>query len=161
MQTPNVVLEVRRKEERTQTYITKCLFQPQQLLVHGVEKGHKKWVDIALSSGANPKLELSKDYPITSRGSLLALAALKGHYHLVPVLLDAGVHVDDGGRCGYTPLQVAVHYGHDKVVDALMKAEPEPPNVNAQDKDGKIENIFLISHFVNFLSVDENIAWFL
>ncbi|XP_045128653.1 ankyrin-1-like [Portunus trituberculatus] len=69
-------------------------------------------------------------------GSLLALAAGLGHTHLVQVFLSAGIHVDDGGGFGYTPLQVAVHQGKDKMVETLLKVQPEGPDVNAVDKDG-------------------------
>lgn len=110
--------------------------EPQKLLVEGVRAGRKGWVDAALTCGASVNIKLSKDDPIVSRGSLLCLAAAMGHAHLVPVLVDAGVHVDDRGGFGYTPLQVAVHLGHDDVFDALMKAQPNSPDVNARDEDG-------------------------
>ena len=118
-------------------------FQPQTLLIEGVRAGHKEWVEAALASGANANKLLSKDDPLVSRGSLLSLAAGQGHAQLVPILLGAGIDVDDGGEFGYTPLQVAVHMGHDRVVDALMKAHPKRPDVNAKDADGKCLNFFL------------------
>lgn len=74
-------------------------------------------------------------------GSILALAAGLGHTHLVKVLLSAGIHVDDGGGFGYTPLQVAVHQGRDGMVETLLKVQPEGPDVNAVDKDGKFRNM--------------------
>lgn len=111
-------------------------FEPKNLLVEGVRTGRMGWVEAALASGATTDIQLAQDDITAPNGSLLALAAAQGHDHLVPILLGAGVDVDDGRGLGYTPLQVAVHKGHDRVVDALMKAQPKRPNVNAQDIDG-------------------------
>lgn len=121
--------------------------QLKNLLVEGVRAGRTGWVEAALASGANTDIQLAVDDVTAPNGSLLALAAALGYDHLVPILLDAGVDVDDGGELGYTPLQVAVHKGYDRVVDALMKAQPKRPNVNAQDVDGK----FFQYSFANFL----------
>lgn len=118
--------------------------QPQNLLVEGVRAGHTEWVEAAFASGATADILLTQEDITVPNGSLLALAAAEGHDHLVPILLGAGVDVDDGGGLGYTPLQVAVHKGHDRVVDALMKAQPKRPNVNAQDADGNCFDIILI-----------------
>ncbi|MPC58140.1 Ankyrin-1 [Portunus trituberculatus] len=109
---------------------------PKNLLVEGVRAGHLEWVEAAFASGATTDIQLAQDDITVPNGSLLALAAAQGHDHLVPILLGAGVDVDDGGELGYTPLQAAVHKGHDRVVDELMKAQPKRPNVDAQDIDG-------------------------
>lgn len=121
--------------------------QPDQLLVQGVWSGHLRWVEAALAAGANVHYQLPSNTPELPNGSLLALAAGLDHVHLVPVLLSAGVHVDYGGGFGYTPLQVAVHQGNDKMVDVLLKVQPEGPDVNAKDKDGTSSNIYILQAF--------------
>ncbi|KAK8719708.1 hypothetical protein OTU49_017508 [Cherax quadricarinatus] len=66
-------------------------------------------------------------------GSLMSLAAFKGHAHLVPCLLNAGLHVDSKGTFSYTPLQIAVHFGLDDVVGVLINAKAD---VDAADQHG-------------------------
>ncbi|KAK8406175.1 hypothetical protein O3P69_007122 [Scylla paramamosain] len=110
--------------------------EPDELLVQAVRSGSRERMEAALSVGANVHFHLPSTAHDLPNGSLLALAAGLGHTHLVPVLLSAGIHVDDGGGFGYTPLQVAVHQGKDSMVETLLKVQPEGPDVNAVAKGG-------------------------
>lgn len=105
--------------------------------MQAVRSGSREMLEAALSVGANVHLLLPSTAHDLPNGSLMALAAGLGHTHLIPVLISAGLHVDDGGGFGYTPLQVAVHQGKDRMVETLLKVQPESPKVNAADKDGK------------------------
>nr|XP_053642545.1 serine/threonine-protein kinase TNNI3K-like [Cherax quadricarinatus] len=65
--------------------------------------------------------------------TLLGLAAILGHHHLVSPLLSAGVGVDDTGVSTRTPLHQAASYGHEDMTVALLKAGANIEAVSERD----------------------------
>ncbi|XP_069185282.1 LOW QUALITY PROTEIN: serine/threonine-protein phosphatase 6 regulatory ankyrin repeat subunit B [Procambarus clarkii] len=105
-----------------------------QALVSAVRNGDKDGVETAIHSGGDIHTSVPRDDPDVPGGSLLTLAAYRGCTSVVPVLLSAGHHVDSKGAFPYTPLQVAVHCGHQQIVTTLIDAHAD---VNAKDQHGE------------------------
>ncbi|XP_069158646.1 serine/threonine-protein phosphatase 6 regulatory ankyrin repeat subunit C-like isoform X1 [Procambarus clarkii] len=64
---------------------------------------------------------------------MLTEAAGRGHTHLVPHLLAAGLSVEGSGESYYTPLHCAACNGHDQVVRQLLSAQA---HLQARGLDG-------------------------
>ncbi|XP_063849138.1 ankyrin-1-like isoform X2 [Scylla paramamosain] len=98
--------------------------QPTEELVIAVREGDEARVRSALNMGARPDVTV----PTTDGAScnLLTLAAIKGHDHLLPHLLQAGLSIEGGGTTDWTPLMAAALYGHTQTVKALLNLRGNP-----------------------------------
>ncbi|KAK8733781.1 hypothetical protein OTU49_006476 [Cherax quadricarinatus] len=104
-----------------------------EALVHGVMEGDEDAVLEAIHCGGDINITLPQDDPEYPGASLMVLASVKDHAKLVPLLLDAGHHVDNKGDFPFTPVQLAARLGHKETLAALLAASP---CVNARDMQG-------------------------
>ncbi|XP_063851013.1 ankyrin-2-like isoform X2 [Scylla paramamosain] len=98
-------------------------------LVTAVREGDEAGVRSALNRGARPEVIV----PTNDGASwnLLSLAASKGHHHLLPRLLEAGLSIEGGGTTDRTPLMEAAECGHTQTVKALLKLGGNPLSMNS------------------------------
>ncbi|XP_069168021.1 uncharacterized protein [Procambarus clarkii] len=103
-----------------------------QALMAGVERGDEVLVLAALAQGADTSVTDGDPYD-EDPCCMLRLAAKRGHTHLVPHLLAAGLPVEGLGESSYTPLHWAAYNGHDQMVRQLLSAQAD---LQARDDDG-------------------------
>lgn len=100
-----------------------------------VLSGKEEAVNQALASGKGDlKVCVPTPYNIKQTCSLLTLAAQKGHVHLLPFLLDAGLSVQGHGTSSWTPLMVAAKEGHSDMVKALLDSGAKENDRNDKGK---------------------------
>ncbi|XP_069158619.1 ankyrin-2-like isoform X4 [Procambarus clarkii] len=103
-----------------------------QALVAGVVSGDQVLVLAALALGADTSVTV--EGRITQEPlCMLSVAAGRGHTHLVPHLLAAGLPVEGSGESSLTPLHWAAGSGHDQVVRQLLSAQA---HLQARGLDG-------------------------
>lgn len=77
--------------------------------------------------------------PLTYRNpegdSCLHIAAQKGDYRSVELLLKAGLNVNELGDMGYTPLHYAKKWGHENVAKLLIS---HGASLSIRDEFGKL-----------------------
>lgn len=96
--------------------------QRSQQLISAVRRGDARAAESLLSTeGLNPDLELPAGDPDNPQGTLLTLAFVRGHYHLVPLLLRAGATNAAGGR-QFTPMHWAAKKGAKEALLQLLRA---------------------------------------
>nr|XP_045599429.1 ankyrin-2-like isoform X2 [Procambarus clarkii] len=120
-------------EDNTKVTVTIRPAGSSEALVQAVRDGDLFRVLEAIRSGGDVNATLPRDDREFPAASLMALAAAKGHTHIVTCLLDAGLDVNNRGDFPCPPLQLAARFGHDKTVAALLAARPD---INAGDKFG-------------------------
>lgn len=87
--------------------------------------------DLINYSAADPLEPIDPLTYLTPEGdSCLHLAALRGDYHAVEILLDAGAQVNARGDMGNTPLHLAAKGGHREVFALLLKHGADTGLVN-------------------------------
>lgn len=74
----------------------------------------------ALKAGGDPGVVMPQDDPDYESGTLVAVATVKGHAHLIPVLVEAGVDVNGRGRREGTPLHLAAEMNQVEVLKMLL-----------------------------------------
>ncbi|XP_063595002.1 ankyrin-2-like [Penaeus indicus] len=93
-----------------------------QQLISAVRRGDARTTESLLSTeGLSPDTELPQNDPDCPQGSLLTLVFIRGHYHLVPLLLGAGA-TNSAGRRQFTPMHWAAKKGAMKELLQLIKA---------------------------------------
>ncbi|XP_063848731.1 serine/threonine-protein phosphatase 6 regulatory ankyrin repeat subunit B-like isoform X2 [Scylla paramamosain] len=102
----------------------------QEELITAVGEGDEARVRSALDKGARPEVTVPTDDGVSA--SLLTLAASKGHDHLLPHLLQAGLSIEGGGTIDKTPLMVAAWLGHTQTVKALLDLGGNPLATNGE-----------------------------
>nr|XP_053651132.1 ankyrin repeat domain-containing protein 49-like [Cherax quadricarinatus] len=112
-----------------------------QALLEAVREGDEDAALRALGTGASINTLLPEWDPIMPFASLLILASERNSPSMIRLLLAAGHHVDNRGQFQYTPLQCAIHLGHNNCVKELLAAGP---HLEATDQGGKI-SIYLLS----------------
>lgn len=91
------------------------------LLIEAVIEDNPDQVIALLNTGADPN-QVEDDACIT----LLHYAAQNNALLVIPVLIEAGADIfAETNPEGYTPLDVALIHGHDRVVQALLAYENE------------------------------------
>lgn len=73
-------------------------------------------------------------YRTPENDSCLHLAAMRGDYRSVELLLDAGLDVDSRGDMGNTALHYAKQFGHHEIAELLIR---RGASVNVQNQFGK------------------------
>ncbi|XP_050706327.1 ankyrin-3-like [Eriocheir sinensis] len=93
-------------------------------LITAVEAGDEVKVRDVLARGGDPKVTI----PSNSGGSacLVQLAADRGHAHLLPCLLGAGLSVEGSGTDDKTPLMVAAAVCHKTTLEKLLSLGADP-----------------------------------
>ncbi|XP_069161125.1 espin-like protein [Procambarus clarkii] len=104
-----------------------------QDLVAGVFRGDQVLVLAALALGADTSVTVV-DRVHQESFCMLSVAAARGHTHLVPHLLAAGLPVEGSGESYLTPLHWAAGRGHDQVVRQLLSAQA---HLQARGLDGE------------------------
>ncbi|XP_069192308.1 serine/threonine-protein phosphatase 6 regulatory ankyrin repeat subunit C isoform X1 [Procambarus clarkii] len=89
-----------------------------------------------LVAGGDARVVLPPEDDGAGGCTLLGLAAVLGHHHLVSPLVSAGVTVDDPGLNTRTPLHIAAVHGHLDFARALLKAGANIEAASAED-DGE------------------------
>ncbi len=74
------------------------------------------------------KYDARTDYKTNHGSSLLSIAAQYGQTDIVKLLLDKEIPTDLPNKDGDIPLHFAAYYGHDKVADTLVRANPKSVN---------------------------------
>ncbi|XP_069956365.1 serine/threonine-protein phosphatase 6 regulatory ankyrin repeat subunit B isoform X2 [Cherax quadricarinatus] len=95
-----------------------------QALLEAVREGDEDAALRALGTGASINTLLPEWEPIMPFASLLILASERNSPSMIRLLLAAGHHVDNRGQFQYTPLQCAIHLGHNNCVKELLAAGP-------------------------------------
>ncbi|XP_045122024.1 ankyrin-2-like isoform X2 [Portunus trituberculatus] len=99
-----------------------------QDLVTAVRKGDEAGMESALAGGARPEVIIP-----TTRGvswNLVSEAAFRGHDHLLPRLLQAGLSIEGEGTDNMTPLMHSAVKGHTRTVKALLTLGANPMATN-------------------------------
>ncbi|XP_045122025.1 poly [ADP-ribose] polymerase tankyrase-like isoform X3 [Portunus trituberculatus] len=102
--------------------------QPTADLVTAVRKGDEAGMESALAGGARPEVIIP-----TTRGvswNLVSEAAFRGHDHLLPRLLQAGLSIEGEGTDNMTPLMHSAVKGHTRTVKALLTLGANPMATN-------------------------------
>ncbi|KAK8396589.1 hypothetical protein O3P69_004929 [Scylla paramamosain] len=100
-------------------------------LVIAVMKGDEARLRSSLARGAHPEITVPNNSGMSA--CLVSVAANKGHYHLLPRLLQEGMNIEGGGTTDSTPLMEAARNGHTKTVKTLLILGANPL---ATDNDG-------------------------
>ena len=72
----------------------------------------------------------------------LHVAARRGFYEIVDLLLHNGFYINELAKCRMTPLHFACMYGNEKTVETLLHFDPENIEINAttqNQEDGVID----------------------
>ncbi|XP_063887790.1 uncharacterized protein LOC135115206 [Scylla paramamosain] len=93
-------------------------------LVIAVEKGDEARVRSSLARGAHSEITIPTAAGMSR--SLVSVAVSKGHHHLLPRLLQAGLSIEGGGTTNTTPLMEAARKGHTQTVKALLTLGAKP-----------------------------------
>ncbi|KAK8390778.1 hypothetical protein O3P69_010468 [Scylla paramamosain] len=105
--------------------------QPTQELVIAVDNGDEARVRSSLNRGAHPEVSVPTDDGMS--GSLVSVAANKGHHDLLPHLLQAGLSIEGGGTIDRTPLMDAAGNGHTETVKALLTLGANPLATDSEE----------------------------
>lgn len=90
-------------------------------LVRAAERGDEGMVQLLLSSGASPNV--ADDVGL----SALHVSAKKGRWRLVCLLLSSDADANVTSKCsGETPLHYACKYGHQDIVQKLLRSRADP-----------------------------------
>ncbi|KAK8371859.1 hypothetical protein O3P69_011830 [Scylla paramamosain] len=106
--------------------------RPTQELVTAVAEGDEARVRSSLARGAHSEITVPTVAGMS--GSLVCVAANKGHHHLLRCLLQAGLSIEGGGTTDTTPLMEAAVMGHTQTVKALLTLGANPL---ATDSEGR------------------------
>jgi ankyrin repeat protein len=110
----------------------------QAVLLRACDVGDLPAVNAALSAGADAStcagftteegISQYKAYGLLagSDKTPMLLASLRGNLDVLQRLLSAGCDANAGNRKGLSPLFVAAHEGHTRIVTALLEAKAEP-----------------------------------
>ncbi|XP_042216787.1 uncharacterized protein LOC121862540 isoform X2 [Homarus americanus] len=103
-------------------------------LIQCVRAGDDVRLKALLDAGVDVKgVTLPEDDPETAGYTLLGLAAMCGHHHLIVPLLTAGVLVNDPGGSTRSPLHLATLYGHENCAEALLEASADIEAASEKD----------------------------
>ncbi|XP_045105113.1 serine/threonine-protein phosphatase 6 regulatory ankyrin repeat subunit C-like isoform X2 [Portunus trituberculatus] len=114
------------KQHGVKTLLTKKGYQngPTRKLTLAVWEGDEARVEAAICDGGNPLVEVISEG--NKPGCLVAMAAFRGHYHLLPRLLEAGLSPEGKEKFPITPLSLAAAVGHLKMVYTLIILGADP-----------------------------------
>ncbi|XP_063857454.1 serine/threonine-protein phosphatase 6 regulatory ankyrin repeat subunit A-like isoform X4 [Scylla paramamosain] len=101
-------------------------------LVTAVEKGDEARVRSSLARGAHSEITVPNVAGMS--GSLVGVAASKGHHHLLRCLLQAGLSIEGGGTTDTTPLMEAAGKGHTQTVKALLTLGANPLATDSKER---------------------------
>ncbi|XP_063857510.1 serine/threonine-protein phosphatase 6 regulatory ankyrin repeat subunit A-like isoform X2 [Scylla paramamosain] len=100
-------------------------------LVTAVGEGDEARVRSSLARGARSEITVLSGTGMS--GSLVSVAAINDHHHLLRCLQQAGLSIEGGGTTDRTPLMEAAWKGHTQTVKALLNLGANPQATDSEE----------------------------